>query len=220
MRHDRVTGKSLRLLHVASRRGDEGSRRAVAALFASRGTGGQQPLLMVWDAPRDDEGWTLSQTLGPDSLGGVGTGEFESPSDTVELVTRTYRTPRHFEECATCPHVYRLHRFRWRASSFERLENRVVSSPYSTFVQFVQAIVSGDRDAAASFTTDPGLVDEAVGLGWHVPRGAWRIAPATDETPGRMVFFRGEKEAYAVQFAARDHAWLITRFDSTPRSLD
>lgn len=214
-----VEGKGLHLFTVTTRDSAIGGRRGLAALFGSRGAGGQQPLLMVWGLTAKNE-WNLAQTLGADSLGGVGTGDFEAVDDTTELIARTYRPPRYFEECATCPHVYRVHRFRWRPGGFERSDLHVVPSPYSTFVQFIQALMAGDRAVAASFTTHPDLVDQAERQGWNTGRTVWRIAPAMDESPGRMVFFRGEKEAYSVQFASHDQSWLIAGFEPVSRSLE
>jgi hypothetical protein len=217
-----IEGKGLHLFQLVAR-GDPRAKRtdcAAAALFGSRGAGGQQPLLMMWRLGIGDR-WSLAQTLGPDSLGGVGTGEFRADSDTaIDLVTRTYRTPRYFEECATCPHLYRTRRFRWGAAGFERAEEVAVDSPYSTFVQFIQALMAGDRDQAARLVTNPSLVDQAHRLDWGTPKGVWRIAPAMDESPSRMTFFRGEREAYAVQFAQQGQSWLIAGFESAPRTVE
>ena len=156
---------------------------------------------MVWQ--QRSGRWALQQTLGSDSLGGLGTGEFEAPGDSTDLVTRTYRVPRYFAECATCPHAYGMHRFRWRASGFERIEDRVVPSTYSTFVAFIQSLLAGDRDAGTALVTQPSLVDAAIHAEWNQAKGTWRIAPVTDETPRRLVFFRGEKDAYRVEFEQR-----------------
>jgi hypothetical protein len=216
-----IEGKGLHLDQIVSR-GDPhaaGTERAVAALFGSHGGGGQQPLLMVWRL--DKERFGLIQTLGPDSLGGVGTGEFTTAADgSTDLVTRTYRTPRYFDECATCPHLYRTHRFHWGAPDFDRVEDVAIASPYSTFVAFIQALMGGDHDAASRLVTNGSLVDQARRFAWDSPKGAWRIAPTMDESPSRLVFFRGEKEAFAVQFAQQGSSWLIAAFDAVPREVE
>lgn len=219
-----IEGRGMRLLALGSRgleeRPAKDSTPGLAVLFGRRGGGGQQPLLMAWKAAGPGR-FTLDQTLGPDSLGGVGAGEFEAFADTaIDLVVRTYRTPRGFEECATCPHVYTVRRFRWRAAGFERTEEKPVPSPYSTFVRFIQAMVANDENQAALLVTNTGLIDEARRHEWQRPRGAWRIAPATDETPTHMVFFRGDDEAFRVDFTPRDEEWVISGFESVPRLID
>jgi len=225
-RYQPVEGRDLRLLSLQSR-GFQSDRsagpaglRGAAALFARRAGGGQQPLLMVWSVSSGAKKWDLVQTLGPDSLGGVGTGEFERPGDAVELVARTYRTPGYFEECATCPHVFELHRFRWGAEGFNRVEDKLVPSPYSTFVAFIRAVMANDDDLAETFVSKRSLVGAARRFDWQKPRGIWRIAPATDETPQQMVFFRGQEEAYRVEFERNGEAWLIAGFEPVTRSVE
>jgi hypothetical protein len=222
-----VEGRGLHLVSLITRglgerraAGAAAAGRGAAVMFARRGGGGQQPLLMVWQQSGGD-GWRLVQSLGPDSLGGIGSGEFEAPDDTtIELVARTYRTPRGFDECATCPHLYTLHRFRWGATGFERVEDRPAPSTYSTFVRFIQALMANDKDEAATWVANRSLVDQARKLEWHRPKGVWRIAPATDETPTRMVFFRGESEAYRVEFESLGDEWVISGFEAVPRTVE
>jgi hypothetical protein len=201
--------------------GDPYNWAQLAVLFGRRGAAGQEPLLMVWGAP-DGETWAPNQTLGPDSLGGVGTVQFQVESDTsVILTARTFRGMPRFEECATCPHVYWLHRFRWGAGGFTRIEDRAVPSPYSTFVRFVLALGAGDQDAAAPLVTDPALLEQARLFDFSaLPKGMWRAAPATDETAGSMVFFRGQQEAYQVSFEPRGEEWLINAIRATTRTIE
>ncbi len=222
-----IEGKNLRLQHVMSRglAGVEmpggAAGPGVAVLSTRRLGAGQQPLLMVWEQPASGGEWSLVQTLGPDSLGGVGTGDFETPSDTtIELVTRTYRVPPLFEECATCPHFFRLHRFRWDVDGFHRVEVLAVPSTYATFVGFIQALLANDRDEAERLIVDRDLWDQARHWEWNKPRGLWRVAPATDESPRRIVFFRGVNEAYRVDFESRGEDWVIASFESIPRTVE
>ena len=93
-------------------------------------------------------------------------------------------------------------------------------STYSTFVQFIQALMVNDRDAAEALVSHPSLLDMARRLEWGKPRGTWRVAPATDETPQRITFFRGDKEAYRVEFEPREDAWLIAGIEEVPRSVE
>ena len=219
-----LAGRNLQLLQVATlsdTTGEPDSWAQAAVLFARRGAAGQEPLLMVWSVPAG-ETWAPSQTLGPDSLGGVGTCEFQAESDTSVLLTaRTFRGMPRFEECATCPHVYSLHRFRWGPAGFTRIEERAVPSPYSTFVRFVLALGAGDQVAATPLVTDPALLEQARLFDFSaLPKGMWRAAPATDETAGTMVFFRGQQEAYQVSFEPRGEEWLISAIKPTTRSIE
>lgn len=222
-----IEGRNLRLMQFITRGlagpGQITSRpqAGAAVLFGRRAGGGQQPVLMVWQL-KQGKLWDLVQTLGPDSLGGTGTGEFETPSDTtIELVTRTYRTPPFFEECATCPHLYKIHRFRWVRTEFARSAPAVVvPSPYATFVQFIQALVTDDYEVAERLVTDRGLIGRARKLDWGKPQGIWRVAPVTSESPHQIVFFRGDKEAYRVEFVPSGDGWLIAGIEETTRTVE
>ena len=191
-------------------------------MFTRRGTSGPAPLVMTWTQPRGGTRWTLAQTLGPDSLGGSGSGDFEASADTaIGLVTRTYRTPPGFQECATCPHAYSTHRFLLGPTGFLRVEDQEVPSTYSTFVRFVRSLVAGDRLQAQSLVTDPRLINDALRFEWHYGRGVWRTAPGTgDESPLKLVFFRGQTEAYAVHFQQRGNDWLISGIEPVTRAVE
>ena len=219
-----LSGRNLQLVQVATLPDTTGNLEAwaqLAVLFARRSAAGREPLVMVWGAPAG-ESWNPSQTLGADSLGGVGTVEIASAGDTaIVLTARTFRGMPRFEECATCPHVYALHRFRWGPGGFARIEDRAVPSPYSSFVQFILALGAGDRETAARFVTDPALLEQARLFEFNaLPKGAWRAAPATDESAGTMVFFRGQQEAYQVSFEPRGEDWLINAIRPTTRSIE
>jgi len=190
----------------------------LAALFARRTGGGQQPLLMVWRVA--GERLEPAQTLGADSLGVVGTGVFESEGDSVVvLATRTWRYTPRFDECATCPHVLRLRRFRWGLEGFRRVDERIVPSPYVSFVQLIQALTAGDRDAALQVVASPGLVESARRADWAVVRGPWRVAPGSEAGAGEMVFYRGSDEAWKVRFVRRGEDWLVDSFEPTARAI-
>jgi hypothetical protein len=218
-----IDGGSMRLLKLASRGLGVGARNdttpaAVALLFDRRARLGTEPYLMLW-ALRGDR-WDVAQTLGPDSLGGAGTGEFVAAADSVTLVTRTYRTSRGFDECPTCPHVFHVRRFLWGRDGFERLGEEEAPSPYSAFVRFVQALQSDDRAAAEALVTDRALADAARRAGFGQSRGLWRVAPSTDETATHMVFLRGTTEAYDVSFEQRGGAWLVDGIETTQQHLE
>jgi hypothetical protein len=218
-----VEGRSMQLMHLATRGLREGGVRdsvppAAAVLFDRRASLGSEPLLMVWT--RRGASWDVVQTLGADSLGGTGTGEFEERGDSLLLVTRTYRPSRGFAECATCPHVYRIRWFAWQRDGFARVNEQEVASPYSTFVSFAQALMAGDRGSAEALVTDRALVDVALQMGLGQVKGLWRVAPAADETAAHMVFLRGTAEAYDVEFALRGTAWLIRGIRTAERQVE
>ncbi len=219
-----VEGRGLHLQDVATRGFDpfgaptESSH--VSALYTRRAGGGTQPMVMVWRRAVGGR-WDLLQTLGADSLGGVGTAEFTSSDSTAELTSRTYRSTPYFEECATCPHVYMLRQYRWTQAGFTRAAEQRVPSPYSTFAAFIAALVNNNRDSAMQFVADPTLVDFARRYGWQeTSRGRWRVAPATDEGAIEMVFFRGPSEAYRIHFESRDGNYVVSGFEATQRSVE
>ncbi|MFN8586765.1 MAG: hypothetical protein U0704_03100 [Candidatus Eisenbacteria bacterium] len=216
--------RGMKLASVATRGMDDasepGDSAQVAVLWDRRVGAGLQPQLTVWrHAPGGR--WDLLQTLGADSLGGVGTGEFAGDDSTTELTTRTFRPTPYFDECATCPHVYHERRFEWGAAGFTRLAEMPVPSPYSTFTAFVAALVANDRARASEEVVDPSLIEFARRLEWHVTtKGRWRVAPATDESALEMVFFRGPKDAFRVMFEPRDGDWMIAGFEPTNRAVE
>lgn len=191
---------------------------AIAGLFSRRAGGGSQPFVVVWSAAA---GLEQAQTLGPDSLGGVGSGAFETGSDgATYLGTRTWRTPSRFDECPTCPHVVHERRFRWELEGFRRVEDRVVPSPYVAFVDFVQALVAGDHDAALRRVTRPDLVGQAQGAGWAAGKGPWRAAPGQGEREDELVFYRGPREAWKVGFDRGPDGWLVDVITAVPRVIE
>ena len=190
-----------------------------AVLFGRRTAGGQQLLLTAWDLAGPNA--NLTQTLGPDSLGGVGRGEFDTIEDaTIRLTTHTWRPTPGFTECATCPHIWQVRRFLWEPYGFERISQEVKPSPYTTFVRFAQALAEDDRDRARDLVVDKEWVDTARRLGWTQQGGVWRVAPGTEETSEEMVFFRGPREAYRVTFEQRGGEWLISGFRATTTSVE
>ncbi len=191
----------------------------IAALFARRAGSGQQPMLLTWRVAK--ERLELAQTLGPDSLGGVGTGAFATAGDSgVVLTTRTWEPTPRFDECATCPHVFHQRRFRWGLEGFERLEDVLVPTPYVTFVQLIQALTAGDRDGAVARVTSPALVESARRAGWAAVKGSWRAAPGSEERGDELIFYRGLDEAWRVRFERQGAGWRVDSFEVTTRVIE
>jgi hypothetical protein len=214
-----LEGRGMRLLDAAVRNfGDAGATDSsqLAVLWGRRAASGQQPLLLTWRHARGGR-WDLAQTLGPDSLGGTGAGQFANNA----LTTKTFHTTQWFDECPTCPHVYHERHFHWEPAGFVRDDDRMVQTPYSTFASFVAALVAGDRDAAVKLVADPSLVEFARRYEWQDPAlGRWRAAPGTEENAPEMVFYRGRTDAFRVMFQARGGGWVVLGFESTTRSMD
>jgi hypothetical protein len=222
VRAQAVEGQGMSLLGLAARGLSGGapastSPGGIAALFARRSGGGQQPLLLVWRIA--GERLELVQTLGPDSLGGIGSGAFESPGDSV-LGTRTWRPTPRFDECGTCPHVFHQRRFRWGLEGFERVEDQVVATPYVAFVGLIQALTAGDREGALERVTRPALVESARRAGWATVKGPWRAAPGSDERGDELVLYRGASEAWKVRFERRGDVWRVDSFEATTRVIE
>jgi hypothetical protein len=218
-----IEGRGLHLMDVAARGFATNSAPTdsaqAAILWGKRAGSGQQPLVMVWRYNRGR--WDLGQTLAADSLGGTGTGEFSSSDGARTLLVRTYKATPYFDECPTCPHVFRERRFDWLSAGFKRVEEHAVPSPYSTFAAFIAALVSDDRGHAEALVVDKSLVDFANRFEWNVPaRGRWRVAPSTDESAIEMVFLRGAHDAYRVRFEAQEGDWLIAGFEPTQREIE
>lgn len=193
---------------------------AVALLYTHRSAGGQQPLIMVWSHVKKDDPWNLAQTMGADSLGGVGSGELAERDTALELTTRTYQITRGFDECPTCPHVYRTRHFRLTATGFMKIDESVNPSPYAAFVQFIAALSAGDKDALARLAASNDLADQARRLNWDKSGPTWRVAPETDPAATTMVFFRGRDEAYKVTFAAHDDDWMISGIEQVSSTIE
>ncbi|OGF04971.1 MAG: hypothetical protein A2W00_08275 [Candidatus Eisenbacteria bacterium RBG_16_71_46] len=219
-----LDGSGLRLLKLAAHGFREGGPPAAAPppeaaiLYGRRAGAGVTPVLLVWGQAGPEGPLRLVQTLGPDSLGGIGSGQFESPADTgAVLVTRTYRPARGFDECGTCPHVYVTRRFHWGPQGFELVDERETPSPYASFVHFIEAMSASDLLQAMRLSADPSVVERAMQRGWGRRGLPWRVAPATNAGARQMTFFRGSEEAYRVHFEPRGDGWVISWFDTTSR---
>jgi hypothetical protein len=217
-----VEGSGMRLVDASTRAGTATPPvPQAAALFTRSAAGGQQPLVFVWRRPGNASDWSLFQTLGPDSLGGVGTARFIPPdAEGVVLETRTWgRTPG-FEECPSCTHLYRNRRFRWDEAGLSTATNELEETPYVAFVRFIQALVAGNRDLAMERVVNGETIDAAQALGFHERRGAWRVAPGVEEPGADMTFLRGPRDAYRVRFTRERGIWAVASIEPTNRALE
>jgi hypothetical protein len=193
----------------------------IAVLFSRLGPAGGQPFAFVWQRPPEATTWRLEQSLGADSLGEVGMARMLTggPGEPV-LESRTYDVARGFDECGSCPHVYRTRRFRWGPAGLAMAADSTERTPYYAFVQFIQALVAGDRVTAQRFAADGSVVSAAVAREWDHRRGAWRLAPGTAASARDLVLFRGIQEAYQIHFGPRGDDWVITGFEPTSRAVE
>jgi hypothetical protein len=223
LRMQAVEGKGMKLVASASLADPAGKGPTpgrFAALFSRTRNGRSEPILFNWGLGPKNE-WSVVQTLGPDSLGGYGTGAFESEGGVVDLVTLTYRPLPRFDECATCPHAFTTHRFRWEPTGFTRLGSVPKPSPYGTFVRFVDALTNGREDDATQHVAALTVLEQARALEWDRPKGTWRVAPGTDETEGGdLKIFRGTQETYQVAFESRGPDWVISGIELAPRTVE
>jgi len=228
LRHQALEGSGMRLLDLttpgagADTAAGGGEPLTVAAIFGRQGSRGQQPVAVVWRRAPTANAWSLAQTLGPDSLGGVGVADFvPQPDQGLGLEARTYRSTSGFDECPTCPHVFRTLRFAWQPpGGFAKVSDQAVASPYYSFVQFVAALTVGDDDMAGRFLADRSLLQSAKDFDWGHAKGSWRVAPGSAESAEEMTFFRGSREAYKVRFALRSGEWVITDIQPTQRRVE
>ena len=174
VRSQPIEGSGMRLLDLAVRPpGDAGGEpQQVAAIFGRSSSRGQQPVVIVWRRPGGGQRWMLAQTLGPDSLGGVGVVEFVAqPGGGTGLEARTYRTTTGFDECPTCPHIHRTLRFAWPATGLQKTGEEAAPSPYRSFVRLIAALSVNDREMAMQVLSDPSLLEVAQRYEWGSAKG-------------------------------------------------
>ena len=200
---------------------DATSGTRLAGLFSRTGANGQQPFAFVWQRPATGSSWRLIQSLGPDSLGAVGSAKFvESGGNDVVLVSRATMPAKGFDECATCAHVYRVRQFRWGPQGLVVAEEEIDRSPYYAFVQLIHALVASNQDEALRWVADPQVLEAATTSGWGSGKGVWRLAPGTSPNARDLLLFKGSQEAWRVHFASRGDSWVVTGFEPTSRNIE
>ena len=216
-----LDASGLHLTGVAVAPTEPGKAQRIATLFLGSGPAGQQPFAFVWERPPSAANWRLTQSLGTDSLGRTGNARIlDGGPDGAVLETRSYTVERGFDECPSCPHVYKLRRFKWATAGLVTASTNAEHTPYATLVQFITAPAAGDRATAGQFVSDAGLLGTADGYAWGASKGRWRLAPGSTATANELLVFRGAQEAYRVHFAARGDDWVITAFEPSSRSLE
>lgn len=193
----------------------------VAGLFTRTGARGQQPFAFVWQRPPEGAAFRLAQSLGSDSLGSTGVARLvESAAGGIVLVSRTYQVARGFDECGSCPHVFRTRSFRWGTPGLVLAEEELERTPYYSFVQFIQALVAGDREGAERFAADGSVVEAATAYQWGQSRGLWRLSPGSAPNARDLLLLRGSQEAYRVHFSSRGDDWVISSLEPSNRNIE
>jgi hypothetical protein len=212
-----VEGRGLRLFQVAARKEPA---REVALIFGRPASSGYEPMLIVLRGNARGDRFELAQTVGADSMGGSGRAEFGLQDGTHIVRARTYRPSPRFEECASCPHVYRKRVLAWGDEGFRVVSDEVEPSPYHSFVQFVNRLAEGDERAAGQWATRGDVVRDARRLGWDRPGPSWRMAPSGEESRDVMLFYRGPREAYRVSFELEREGWRVSRIEPAERVIE
>ncbi len=217
VRSQGMEGRGLRLLQAVTR---VVPAREAAVLFGRPVAGGLQPLLLVLRRTPSGSRWELVQSVGADSLGGIGKAELAWADSTPVVRARTYTPAPHFEECGSCPHIYHQRVLEWGPEGFHSISDMVENTSYRSFVQFVGQVEQGDDRGASDVATDMDVVGLARHLGWDRPGPSWRVAPGAAASNASMVFYRGAKDAYRVSFQFDRGRWLVAAIDTTYRAIE
>ncbi|NOT34941.1 MAG: hypothetical protein HOP12_12325 [Candidatus Eisenbacteria bacterium] len=120
------------------------------------------------------------------------------------------------ENCRDCPRLLEQRTFVERPRGFALLETRIVPSPTSTFIRFVQLLAQGDRASAARFLKDPRRIEAAVSAGWGLRRahGSWKILATEPEAAWPLWLLArfhapGGPRDYKFDFESDGSRWLI-----------
>jgi hypothetical protein len=118
--------------------------------------------------------------------------------------------------CSDCPRMITQRTLVERPLGYQVMDTRILSTPYSTFVLFIRALVSNNRAGASVLVSTPEQVTRAIAAGWGARRkaGTWRIeyAEPGEAWPGWFeVRFDGPQgvKRYVVHFTERDGRWVI-----------
>ena len=137
--------------------------------------------------------------------------------DRPEIVTWSADRPDSaFQTCAGCPRILVERTFTEHDQGFELHDSRIVPSPWSSFVLFVDLLRHGNRAGASRLLRDPTRLQAAVAAGWGLPsRGiAWKLEYTEANQPWprwlaiRHLAGKG-RPLYIVHFALQEGRWII-----------
>ena len=143
-----------------------------------------------------------------------------------ELVVWRHAEPDSlFEFCRTCAQLLTEQIYVGRGQGFELHDSRLVPSPLSTWVLFIDLLRKQNRAGAARLLVNPAKVDEAIRLGWATGRrrGLWSVEYGESDPWPRWLAIRNTaapgKPLYAVHFVQRDSRWVINDWLKEPEPL-
>ncbi len=101
---------------------------------------------------------------------------------------------------------------------YVRVSGRIVPTPFTALVSFVDRLQRGDRTGAAALAADPSLVDRALQLGLGKPasgRGWWATNETTANGVVTITFFDNadRSRAFAVALMGVNGAWRVKAID-------
>ncbi|OGF04972.1 MAG: hypothetical protein A2W00_08280 [Candidatus Eisenbacteria bacterium RBG_16_71_46] len=164
--------------------------------------------------------WNLTQYAGsgPD-LGEMGDAEWAdlNGDGRPELVAWS-RAPVDslFEVCSDCPRPILERTYAERREGFTLNDERLVPTPFASFVLFIRLLRERNPTAAARLLEDPSMVRRAMAEGWATGRGRglWRVEYFEEGEAWPAWFairFRGGKgkPLYIVHFTQKEGRWVI-----------
>jgi hypothetical protein len=164
-----------------------------------------------WALRQDEDTWPV--------LGGAGEATWADldRDGRPELVSWLRAdTDSLFTECADCPHLLTERTYVEGRDGFEFLDERLLPSPYTTFVAFVRLLHDHNLTAAGRLLEQPDKVREAVALGFgdQHGRGTWSVEygePGVRWPRWLELRFagRGAPRRYVVHFVAHAGHWLV-----------
>lgn len=121
-----------------------------------------------------------------------------------------------FSECAGCPGLVTELLFTEREHGFELYDNRLMPTPYSTFVLLVRLLRERNRVAAARLLENPAKVDEAIAMGWGSrakgTRWSLEYAEPNQAWPrwlAMKLVTAAASRTWIVHFTQRDGRWIV-----------
>lgn len=212
-------GHGLDQSHAVIQARQEGTKVAAFYDTAYGGSGSPVPALYLWSLQKDgwqvlwrsdaDPAWRNSH--GQVCFTGPGLEEFTLESDSWNAGDGKDRI---FHEANAGPHRHFLDTWKLTDNGYRLQEARTLPSAYSTLVEFVYTLGTGDRTAAARLVTEPALVDRAEKLGLvQKPLGQGWMLSLDDpeaERSGPLTVLDGPAAGVTVTLVERDGQWLIS----------
>ena len=129
-----------------------------------------------------------------------------------------------FEECRGCAALFTERIFTVREGGYGLHDNRLLPSPYATFVLFIRLLRENNRAAASRLLKNPAKLAEAIALGWgaRASKVAWKLEYGEEGQPWprwlAMRFVGGKSQPlYIVRFTMLEGRWIIDEWMAEKR---